>query len=188
MIGYARSEANGRGQGFRNPNHGNSGWTSQITVTPRKRLRTTAPALALIPLPENCRIGVAWSFIEERTLWDGLVKETAKYSVFAGCSWLLSDHRLVAKAGVFRGKCRQPDCSWPGLSAKTASSTRRGGSHLARGNVQFRLDGRRASFEASLREAPQDEENFLMPSRTSLMLRRRAAPSRSAPGVDATSN
>jgi hypothetical protein len=88
-------------------------------------LRTTAPALALIPLPENCRIGVAWSFIEERTLWDGLVKETAKYSVFAGCSWLLSDHRLVAKAEVFRGKCRQPDCSWPGLSAKTASSTRR---------------------------------------------------------------
>ena len=64
MIGYARSEANCRGQGFRNPNHGNSGWTSQITVTPRKRLRTTAPALALIPLPENCRIGVAWSFIE----------------------------------------------------------------------------------------------------------------------------
>jgi hypothetical protein len=124
----------------------------------------------------------------ERMLWDGLVKETAKYSVFAGCSWLLSDHRLVAKAEVFRGKCRQPGCSWPGLSAKTASSTRRGGSHLARGNVQFRLDGRRASFEASLREAPQDEENFLMPSRTSLMLRRRAAPSRSAPGVDATSN
>jgi len=67
----------------------------------------------------------------ERTLWDGLVKETAKYSVFAGCSWLLSDHRLVAKAEVFRGKRRQPDCSWPGLSAKTASSTRRGGSHLS---------------------------------------------------------
>ena len=152
-------------------------------------LRTTAPALALIPLPENCRIGVAWSFIEERTLWDGLVKETAKYSAFAGCSWLLSDHRLVAKAEVFLGKCRQPDCSWPGLSAKTASSTRRGGSHLSPAVMfSFAWIAVARPSRPRFREAPQDEENFLMPSRTSLMLRRRAAPSRSAPGVDATSN
>jgi hypothetical protein len=35
----------------------------------------------------------------------------------------------------------------------------------------LRLDKYRASFEASLREAPQDEDGFGMPSRKALILR-----------------
>jgi hypothetical protein len=65
MIGYARSEANCRGQAFRNPNHSKLGMDLANYRHPSEAaFRTTAPALALIPLPENCRIGVAWSFVE----------------------------------------------------------------------------------------------------------------------------
>src|SRR5258708_21882226 len=44
------------------------------------------------------------------------------------------------------------------------------------------LDQRRASFGASLREAPQDEALFFMPPTSPLILRRREAPSRRTQG------
>jgi hypothetical protein len=154
-------------------------------------LRTTAPAPALIPLPENCRIVVAWSFIEaggSGRFGMGLSKKqrsTAFLLAVPGCYLTTA---LSPKPGFSAGNAASLTVLGRDYQRKQPARPVGRISSLARGNVQFRLDSRRASFEASLREAPQDEENFLMPSRTSLMLRRRAAPSRSAPGVDATSN